>query len=109
MAQLNIRTQSKIYDPNFRYDTHIEILDMDEECIKDIIHGNGFYIEEPQSIKKDLKSENSIFSSRFGALTGDDTFELSITGADNAVAGNKITVTITDFNGNQKEVDINIQ
>ena len=53
MAQLNIRTQSKIYDPNFRYDTHIEILDMDEECIKDIIHGNGFYIEEPQSIKKD--------------------------------------------------------
>ena len=74
MAQLNIRTQSKIYDPNFRYDTHIEILDMDEECIKDIIHGNGFYIEEPQSIKKDLKSENSIFSSRFGALTGDDTF-----------------------------------
>ena len=74
MAQLNIRTQSKIYDPNFRYDTHIEILDMDEECIKDIIHGNGFYIEEPQSIKKDLKSENSIFSSRFGALTGDDAF-----------------------------------
>ena len=56
MAQLNIRTQSKIYDPNFRYDTHIEILDMDEECIKDIIHGNGFYIEEPQSIKKDLKN-----------------------------------------------------
>lgn len=74
MTQLNIRTQSKIYDPNFRYDTHIEILDMDEECIKDIIHGNGFYIEEPQSIKKDLKSENSIFSSRFGALTGDDAF-----------------------------------
>ncbi len=42
-------------------------------------------------------------------LTGDDTFDLSITGADNAVAGNKITVTITDFNGNQKEVVINIQ
>ena len=37
MAQLNIRTQSKIYDPNFRYDTHIEILDMDEECIDEVI------------------------------------------------------------------------
>lgn len=71
MSVVNVRAHQKIFDPNFEYSTRLVVLDLDKECTNDIVNGNGFFIEEPQSIKKDLKSENSIFSSKFGALAGD--------------------------------------
>lgn len=70
---VNMSVNSQVYDTeNFEYDTHLAIINLDEECQYDISHGKGFFVEEPQSIKKDLKSENSIFSSKFGCLDGDD-------------------------------------
>jgi len=41
------------------------------ERIKDLKYGKGFVISESQTIKKDLKSPNSIFSSRFGQTLQD--------------------------------------
>lgn len=73
MAELKVKMtpSRRIFDPNYEYSTRLTILDLDEECIKDITTGNGFFIEEPQSIKKDIKSDKSIFSSRFGSLPGE--------------------------------------
>ena len=71
MRDLRINTIYQIFDPNYEYHTRLEIIDLDKECIKDISTGNGFFIEEPESIKKDLKAENSIFSSKFGYISGD--------------------------------------
>lgn len=74
-ASLNVAltVDSNTYDTeNYEYNTKLTILNLDKECEYDISHGKGFFVEEPQSIKKDLKSENSIFSSRFGCLDGDD-------------------------------------
>lgn len=64
-------TNNKIFDPNFIYRTKLEVIDLDKECMNDIVSGNGFFVEEPQSIKKDLKSDSSIFSSKFGTLAGE--------------------------------------
>lgn len=71
MRDLKINTIYNIFDPDYEYHTRIEVVDLDKECIKDISTGNGFFIEEPESIKKDLKAENSIFSSKFGYIAGD--------------------------------------
>ena len=52
--------------PDYDYKAHIERINLDKEREKDILTDNGFIISEPQSIKKDIKSINSIFSSRYG-------------------------------------------
>ena len=69
MAKLNVR--GKILDPRYNYETRLELLNLDKECIKDITSANGFFVEEPQNIKKDLKSPDSIFSIRFGTVNGE--------------------------------------
>lgn len=60
----------KIKQPyNERYElvSKLEVLNLDEERIKGINSGKDFFIKEPQNIKKDIKSEYSIFSSKYGA------------------------------------------
>lgn len=52
--------------PDFEYKARLERINLDDERENDILTDNGFIISEPQSIKKDVKSINSIFSSRFG-------------------------------------------
>ena len=69
MAKLRVR--GKVLDPNFDYQTYLEVIDLDKECIHDIVNGNGFFIEEPQSIKKDIRSPKSIFSSYYGVISGE--------------------------------------
>lgn len=44
---------------------------MDKERERDILEGNGFFIKEPQSLKKDLESIDSIMSPKFGDASGD--------------------------------------
>lgn len=58
-------------NPDYDYDVHLERINLDEERENDLISDNGFIIAEPQSIKKDLKSSESIFSERFGQTLND--------------------------------------
>lgn len=51
----------------FDYRTRLERLDMDAERVKDIKSGKGFIISAPQGIKKDIKNQDGIFSSRYGS------------------------------------------
>lgn len=50
----------------FDYFTKFEMINFDEECCKDLTNGHGFIIKEPQPINKALKSDDSIFSSKYG-------------------------------------------
>lgn len=56
------------YPRNNEYDYFVKMerIDLDKECIKDLSNQHGFIIKEPQQINKALKSEDSIFSSKFG-------------------------------------------
>lgn len=58
-------------NPNYDYSVTLERINLDEEREDDILSGNGFIISEPQNIKKDLKSPDSIFSDRFGQTLAD--------------------------------------
>lgn len=58
---------SNIWD----YETSIETINFDDEVEKDLISGNGFMVSPFQSIKKDLKDPDGIFSYRFGQTLGD--------------------------------------
>lgn len=58
---------SDVYD----YQVRLERLNLDKEREKDINTNNGFIITKRQNIKKDLKSEDSIFSSKFGKTLQD--------------------------------------
>ena len=55
--------QSDLFD----YRTRLERIDMDAERVKDIKSGKGFIISAPQGIKKDIKNQDGIFSSRYGS------------------------------------------
>ena len=68
--QLNVKLTYP-YDPNFKYETILERINLDEERIHDLQIGKGFIISEPQSIKKDIKDYNGIFSTRFGQTLQD--------------------------------------
>lgn len=59
------------YSDEYEYVTRLIRLNLDEERKKSIIDGKGFIISRPQSIKKDIKDENSIFSSKFGQTLQD--------------------------------------
>ncbi len=59
--------------PLYKFETWIEPIDFDKECMKDISKGTGFYITKKQDIKKDVRSEDSIFSSRYGLQIDDMT------------------------------------
>ena len=61
------------YDPNYEYNTRLERLDLDKEREEDIKKDKGFIIAPSQGIKKDLKNQFSIFSSKFGQTIKDIT------------------------------------
>lgn len=56
------------YPRNDKYEYYVKLarIDLDRECYKDLTNNKGFIIEEPQKVTKDLKSEKSIYSSKFG-------------------------------------------
>lgn len=53
------------------YQTSLEIIDLDKEREYDLMRGKGMIVEKRQDIKKDLKSDKSIFSSFFGPTLND--------------------------------------
>jgi hypothetical protein len=66
--KLNVRISADNYidNKNYEYTASIERINLDEEKKLDVTSRGGFIISEPQSIKKDLKAENGIFSPKFG-------------------------------------------
>ena len=56
------------YPRNDEYEfyTKLERINLDKECDKDLSNRHGFLVKEPQPINKALKSDDSIFSSKFG-------------------------------------------
>lgn len=59
--------------PKYRYESRIKVIDFDKECEEDLIRGTGFLITKKQDIKKDVRSNDSIFSSRYGLQIDDMT------------------------------------
>lgn len=53
-------------NPDYDVEVKLEKINLDKERIKDLRSNNGFIVTEPKSIKKDLKSKDSIYSRRFG-------------------------------------------
>ena len=59
-------------NPDWEYLANMPRIDMDKECDLDLSIGEGFIISEPQNtIKKDIKDPNGIFSPKFGQKLGD--------------------------------------
>ena len=65
MGELRIRTIQPD-NPDYEYTTTLEVLDLEKERARGLSHGRDFIITEPQGIKKDVKSDSSIFSSKYG-------------------------------------------
>ena len=63
---LRITTANYLDNAEYEYKLSIEKINLDEEKKLDVNTRGGFIISEPQSIKKDLKAENGIFSTKFG-------------------------------------------
>lgn len=55
----------------YEYYAQIETLNFDEEAENDLMNGEGFVVSPSKSMKKDLKDDNGIFSSKFGQSLGD--------------------------------------
>lgn len=70
--QLNFRTQYPD-NPYYEYRTKIQKIDFDERRVEDIKSGKGFIISAPKGIKKDVKNQDGIFSSRYGSNSIVDT------------------------------------
>ena len=69
-TNLNIKLQYP-FNEEYDYVSRLTRINLDQEREMDIRSGNGFIISEPQSIKKDLKSDSSIFSTKFGQTLQD--------------------------------------
>ena len=72
-ANVNVTTHYP-YSEKYVYETTMEILNLDEERVKDITTGNGFIISAPKAIKDDLKDDNEeliekIDNNRIRAIT----------------------------------------
>lgn len=63
--KINVNLQYPFSD-EYEYETSIERINMDKECIHDILTDNGFIISPTKGVKKDMKDPNSIFSRRYG-------------------------------------------
>lgn len=61
------------YPNNKEYDMEVTLkkINLDDERISDLRSNNGFIVTEPKSIKKDLKSADSIYSRKFGTTLQD--------------------------------------
>lgn len=59
-------------DPNYEYRSYLKRVDLDKKREESIVSGNGFLITQIQSsLKKDLKSPNGIYSTKFGRTLED--------------------------------------
>ena len=58
-------------NPEYEMDVRLKKINLDEERINDLRQNNGFIVTEPRSIKKDLKSLDSIYSRKFGSTLQD--------------------------------------
>jgi len=59
-------------NPNFTYEPHLEVINIDDDKLYNILYEHGFQITEVQSsFKKDLKNPNGIYSQKYGAILGD--------------------------------------
>lgn len=59
------------YSKEYDYSTRLTRIDLDKEREKDIVSNKGFVVAPPQGIKKDIKNQFSIFSSKFGQTIKD--------------------------------------
>ena len=59
------------YNPEYYYELMLVRIDLDKEKEHDINTGNGFIITKSQNIRKDIKSDESIFSSKYGMTLQD--------------------------------------
>lgn len=70
----DVMTTSNTY-PNstdYEYESSIELINFDEECAADIAMGKGFIVAPAaRNIKKDLKAEDGIYSTKFGQTLAD--------------------------------------
>lgn len=74
-ATMNMSIQYKS-DPNYDFISKMVNINFEEEREKDIKSGKGFIIKAPKGIKKDIKLQDGIFSSRYGSnsLTDADSY-----------------------------------
>ena len=69
-------TYSYPYHPDYIFVTELERINLDKERENDIKTDNGFIVSPTNGIKKDLKDDHSIFSSKFGNnLSDQDQFQ----------------------------------
>ena len=59
-------------DDEYDYFVRLAVINLDEECKKDLANGKGFVITDSQNLNTALKSETSIFSSKFGRTLQDE-------------------------------------
>lgn len=59
-------------DPEYDYFVRLAVINLDDECKKDLSRGKGFIISDSASINVALKSDTSIFSSKFGRSMQDE-------------------------------------
>lgn len=63
------------YPRGENYETYLERINLDEEMVKDMESGKGFFIKEPPPINKALARTDSIYSEKFGKTLQDpDSF-----------------------------------
>lgn len=55
------------YNDKYDYETCLERIDLDKQRVENIRSGKGFIISAPKGIKKDIKNQDGIFSSRYGS------------------------------------------
>lgn len=60
------------HSDKYVYKTYLQRINLDEERQKDLLTSNGFICSKRQNIKKDLKSDDGIFSSKFGPTLHDN-------------------------------------
>ena len=70
MHEININARYPKSE-DYEYICSIEKLNLDKEKVKDLNTNNGFIISKRQNIKKDMKSDESIFSPKFGKTLHD--------------------------------------
>ena len=55
------------YNDKYDYETCLERINLDKQREENIRTGKGFIISAPKGIKKDIKNQDGIFSSRYGS------------------------------------------
>lgn len=59
------------YNDKFDYITQLQKINLDRERDNDLNNGRGFIITDVKSIKKDIKTQGGIFSTRYGSTSQD--------------------------------------